>query len=701
MTQSVFNVAFVGTGNIAGVHADSIKVLPSTRLVAVYDPNQAAAESFAKRYGAQAKPLEAILADPAIHAIHVLTPPDTHGALVNQFASSGKSLLVEKPIATTAADVELLKALQLKPGQLIGVNQNMVFHPAMAELRSKVESGQFGQLRQFDLTFRPALRQLSAMQFSHWMFRSQLNLLLEQAVHPVSQLLALMGKPTKISAVASDHLRINSENSTTIAFSASMQFDKISGSLNFGVGALYPVWKLTAYCDDGVIEADMVCNVTTVFDRTAFIDPLDQAISMRRSSKQRASKAWRNLVDYSKATVGLGSRSDSFFLGIRNSLDHFYGALAGRHKLITDVAFGLQAVQVCQDLDQKLGAPPSPKTAAATVAGTFAADSSLPTVAVIGASGFIGRATTELLVSKGFKVKASARTVTNLGDIFKSPQVELVKANVRLPEDLDRAIAGCTYVINLAHGGGGANYEEIKRALVDSAVLVAKKSAEHGVKRVLHIGSIAGLYLGDPNEVVTGATPPDPQPEVRGDYARAKALADLEFASACKAAGIEYVVLRPGVVVGKGTHPLHAGLGFFNNEGHVVGWSEGMNPIPFVEVNDVASAIVLSMLSPKSAGKSYNVAGDLDISVREYIAHMNKTMKRKVVFHPKTPRRLWFEDVLKNMIKRAGGRKAPFPNIRDFNSRAMYAKLDCSDLKADTGWQPLNDKAQFFSKVFG
>ena len=697
MNKLNYGVGFIGTGNIANVHAEAIKTTAGLQLLAVYDPNEDAMKRFATKHSAKTATLEQLLADPAIHAIHILTPPDSHAAIAAQCSGSGKSLFVEKPIGTTQSDIGLLKQLHLKELQHVGVNQNMCFHPAMVALMKQIESKKFGKIRQVEVMFRPVLRQLSANQFSHWMFRSPLNLLLEQAVHPVSQILALLGKPTSVRAVAAERTQINSQNSIVTNFVAAMTFDQISASFNFGVGALYPTWKISVYCDDATIEADMVANTCYAEKRTAFMEPLDQAISITGASKDRAKAVLKNLVDYGLATAGVRERSDSFYLGIKNSIGHFYGALAGNHKLITDLNFGIDAVEVCHAMNEQFGDNGSTVSTAQSI--TYSAPSK-GTVCLLGASGFIGRYTTELLVQSGYRVRAVARTIQNLPDIFAHPNVELVKGDVRSEADLLRVFTGMSNVVNLAHGGGGSNYDEIKKALVDSAVLVAEVAAKAGIKRVLHTGSIAGLYLGDPNESIVGSTSPDPQPEVRGDYARAKALADIEFAKACKGSNIEYVILRPGVVVGKGTHPLHAGLGFFNNEGHLVGWSAGEHNIPFVLVEDVASAIIACIESPNANGKTYNLTGDVKFSVRDYLDQLNLSTQRQIQFHPKHPRRLWTEDVFKNIIKRLGGKKAPFPNIRDFRSRAMFAQLDCTDIKQDTGWKPMANKEQFIKSIF-
>ena len=56
-----------------------------------------------------------------------------------------------------------------------------------------VESGAIGRPNFVGVIYNVALRQMAARQFGHWMFRAPGNILLEQAVHPLSQLVALAG----------------------------------------------------------------------------------------------------------------------------------------------------------------------------------------------------------------------------------------------------------------------------------------------------------------------------------------------------------------------------------------------------------------------------------------------------------------------------------------------------------------------------
>lgn len=155
------------------------------------------------------------------------------------------------------------------------------------------------------------------------------------------------------------------------------------------------------------------------------------------------------------------------------------------------------------------------------------------------------------------------------------------------------------------------------------------------------------------------------------------------------------VILRPGVVVGEGGPPLHSGLGLFDNGRHCIGWNDGRNPLPFVLVEDVASACVRAIDAPGLEGRAFNIVGEVRPSARQYIADMAAALGRPWHFHPQSPTRLWLVDVAKWVVKRATGRAVPMPARRDFLSRGMAARLNVTDAKTALGWTPVADPAVF------
>ena len=216
---------------------------------------------------------------------------------------------------------------------------------------------------------------------------------------------------------------------------------------------------------------------------------------------------------------------------------------------------------------------------------------------------------------------------------------------------------------------------------------------------LIHVGSIAALYLGDSSEVITGRTPVDPQPHKRAPYARAKAMADQLLMDWHQERGLPVCILRPGIVVGEGASPFHSGLGFFNNEQHCMGWNQGRNPLPFVLVEDVADAIARAALRPELSGRSLNLVGDVAMTAREYIDELALAIGRPLRFHGQLPEKLYLVEWGKWGVKRLAGRKDALPSYRDLRSRGCLATFDCSDAKAALDWAPVSEREVFIDKA--
>lgn len=691
---------FIGTGAIAHTHAQAIRLIPNATLAGVFDPNKAAAERFAKTHGVAKvySSLEDVLSDPKVDAVHLLTPPETHLGLVEKCFDAEKPVLAEKPMFSDPSDAAKFYAALSKSKTACSVNQNMAYFPAFVKFHKMLTDGQLGKLNHIDMSFHPQVKQLVARQFTHWMFASPSNILLELAVHPLSQVLAIVKTIDDVKVSAGKPMMLNSQNGFYPEIMASLRSGDVSIGFHFKVGALYPAWRMTAYCEDGTATIDMMADTLHVAGRTKFLMPLDQALSNVKASVSMIKQARKNLWGYSASQLGVGPRADGFFESIKGSIQNFHASLNGGNPGLTDGAFGARLVEVCGEIGRQLPAIAPMKCPPPSLVSSPVSNDA-ETVLLIGGTGFIGRPTVEVLLKEGYKVRVMARGTRNLPDMFVQKNVEVVPGDVKNSQHLDTAMKDVRLVVNLAHGGGGATLAEMKASMVDSAVAVVNSAARAGVKRIVHIGSVAGLFLGDKNEIITGATPPDPQPEKRGDYAHAKALADLAFSKACEEKGIEWVILRPGVVVGDGTAPLHNGVGHTNNDQHVIGWNQGENNLPFVLAEDCATAILGSIQNKAAANKSYNLAGDVSMSAKEYMRELTAIQSRPLEFHPSSINALYAVEIWKYAIKTIGGKKIPFPSTRDFTSRGMFARFDCTDAKNDLGWKPLADRDKFIEKA--
>jgi predicted dehydrogenase/nucleoside-diphosphate-sugar epimerase len=678
-------VGLIGAGVIARVHADALKTLRNAQVTAVVDPRHDAAAGLARHCeGAQvfASVGEAMAAD-AFNCAHVLVPPQNHHDVTLPLLRAAVPVLVEKPLAASAAECSVLLGAATESSAQVGVNQNFVYHPAFVRLRRLTADRVLGRPNFVGCVYNVPLRQLAARQFGHWMFDQPVNLLLEQAVHPLSQIATLAGEIREVAVRAGPRVELAPGVAFHASLDASLGCANLPAQLHFAVGQSFPFWQITVVCDDGVVVADMLANRAFIYGRTRWMDAIDGLASGARTAGAMFGASVRNITAYAAATLHLVGRSDAFFRSMRDSIAAFHDALDVTAKPPIDGTFGAMLVQTCERIgnatfSSALASPPVVRSSGDRY-----------DVAVLGGTGFIGSHVVRRLVADGTRVAVMARSIRNLPAVFAGDAVTLRAGDLRDAQAVRAAIGEAPVVVNLAHGGGGAYWEQVRDAMVGGAEIVARECEG---RRLIHSGSIAALYLGPQAAPVTGATPVDPQADERADYARAKAMADRMLLDI---SGLDLCILRPGVVVGEGSSPFHSALGVFNNEQHCIGWNAGRNPLPFVLVEDVADAIVRAVRAEKIAARCYNLVGDIRPSAREFIADLARAMRRPLRYHPQLVDALLAQEYGKFLIKRVTGRAVAPPSRRDLLSRGLRATFDCGDVKRDLGWAPVADPAQF------
>lgn len=141
--------AIVGCGRIAKRHAELLGTgqIAGARLAAVCDIEPARAEAFSKRYGVPGfTSLDEMLGAPGIDVVSVLTPSGMHAEHTIKAASSGRHVVVEKPMALRLEDADRMIAAADAAGvRLFVVKQNR-FNVPVVKARQALEAGRFGKL---------------------------------------------------------------------------------------------------------------------------------------------------------------------------------------------------------------------------------------------------------------------------------------------------------------------------------------------------------------------------------------------------------------------------------------------------------------------------------------------------------------------------------------------------------------------------
>jgi len=143
----ILQIGMIGAGRIARVHARTIAYrVASAELAAVADPVPAAAQALAETYRIRriAPDYQSILADPAIDAVLICTPTDTHAGLIVAAAAAGKHIFCEKPVALSLAQTDAAVSAAERAGVTLQIGFNRRFDANFARVRQAVADGEIG-----------------------------------------------------------------------------------------------------------------------------------------------------------------------------------------------------------------------------------------------------------------------------------------------------------------------------------------------------------------------------------------------------------------------------------------------------------------------------------------------------------------------------------------------------------------------------
>ena len=147
LTKDTIGVGFIGAGDISVLHAAAIKKCPGAKLVGLWNRNQDRANERAKQFGCKnyASP-EALVNDPAIDAVFVLTNLETHLEYTALALGAGKHVLVEKPVGMSVAEIERMKALAEAKDLVCLPGHNYVYEQSMIRTKELVDGGDLGKI---------------------------------------------------------------------------------------------------------------------------------------------------------------------------------------------------------------------------------------------------------------------------------------------------------------------------------------------------------------------------------------------------------------------------------------------------------------------------------------------------------------------------------------------------------------------------
>jgi myo-inositol 2-dehydrogenase/D-chiro-inositol 1-dehydrogenase len=151
----LIDFCLVGGGFIGPLHAANIAAHPSAKLAWVVDLDAATAAKLAAKHGARATTsLDAALADPAVGAVMICTPPRTHAPIIERAARAGKAVFCEKPVDLDLARVDACAKVLEATGTPFFVAFNRRFDPSHRALHDAIRAGDIGRPEMLVLSSR-------------------------------------------------------------------------------------------------------------------------------------------------------------------------------------------------------------------------------------------------------------------------------------------------------------------------------------------------------------------------------------------------------------------------------------------------------------------------------------------------------------------------------------------------------------------
>lgn len=191
----MLGIGFIGTGGVAERHAEALRDVPGARLVAVWSRRAEARSTFAARHGARAhSTVEALLADPQIGAVFVLTNADSHVDYTLQALAAGKHVLVEKPVGLTVAEIIRVREAAARSGLCCMPSHNYIYAPQVRRMQHHLALGRLGRRQSFWM--------LCNQQQTQAMGRPGM-VMNDMMVHLAYSSLFFCGRPERLVSVAS------------------------------------------------------------------------------------------------------------------------------------------------------------------------------------------------------------------------------------------------------------------------------------------------------------------------------------------------------------------------------------------------------------------------------------------------------------------------------------------------------------------
>jgi uncharacterized protein YbjT (DUF2867 family) len=220
-------------------------------------------------------------------------------------------------------------------------------------------------------------------------------------------------------------------------------------------------------------------------------------------------------------------------------------------------------------------------------------------VAVVGATGFIGRAVVPALAEH-----AEVLAISRRGDARESTTVRAVAADATDEAAIERALAGVDVAYYLVHSLGTSDFGGVDRR---AAAAVAKAADRAGVSQIVYLGG-----LGDDAA--------DLSPHLRSR---------AETATVLSRGAVPVTILRAAVVVGRGSVGFETIVALVDRLPVMIAPRWVATPTQPIALADVVGYLAGVAGNPRASGQTFDLGGPDVLTYREMIERIGLIRGRR------------------------------------------------------------------------
>jgi len=527
----MLKVGIIGSGRMGIQHLRAVRESKSGEIIAIADTRPNASE-IKEIIGNEARifiSAQELFKNSRPDVVHVVTPPGTHYEYGKMALENGAHVFIEKPFVLEGKQAEELAKMAMDRGLKLCAGYQLLAHSATKKAEAYVSNiGEIIHVESY-FAFRKVRKSISAV---------------DQAIdivpHPVYTLLHFLSIGCKAdNGFVVKALDVEADGEIR----AIIEHEGRKGILLVTLKGRPVDSYLKIVGTNGTVHIDYVRGVVINLSGSG----ADAVAAVITPYRQTCQTAWKT----TKALARMTLKKTRSYEGLAELIDDFYECILKEREPLIRQEFIIETVKTCERIG--LALKEKEKTTEEFAKARLDAEARLlpstvmrETVLVTGGSGFLGRAICRELRAAGWPVRGVSRSISRFSD--REPGVEYMAFDLAdgIPPE---ALVEVTAVIHCAAETSGGK-EDQERNSVEATQKVFEAAAAAGVKRFIHISSLAVLKPGkNSGKPLDEASPVDSDNLGRGAYVWGKAKAEETVVALSRQLDIDAKIVRPGPLV--------------------------------------------------------------------------------------------------------------------------------------------------------